>query len=131
MLGAYQADLRRKYDPARNDGVTDCQLAWSRDSVRWERWPEPFIPHGEPGSFDRASVYCEYPAIRGDPIYSVHQKKGPGGIPPGPFERPAPPRFTASRRYAAGRLAPKERGRIFLCQGTDKRPFNLSACSRS
>ncbi len=86
--------LRRKYDPARNDGVTDCQLAWSRDSVRWERWPEPFIPHGEPGSFDRASVYCEYPAIRGDPIYSVHEK-GPGRSPPRPFERPAPPRFTA------------------------------------
>ena len=72
MLGAYHADLRREYDPARNDGVTDCQLAWSRDSVRWERWPEPFIPRGEPGSFDWGGVYCEYPAIAGDRLYFVY-----------------------------------------------------------
>ncbi len=72
MLGAYHADLRREYDPARNDGVTDCQLAWSRDSVRWERWPEPFIPRGEPGSFDYGGVYCEYPAIRGDRLYFMY-----------------------------------------------------------
>ena len=72
MLGAYQADLRRRYDPARNDGVTDCQLAWSRDSVRWERWPEPFIPRGEPGSFDWGGVYCEYPVICGDRLYFLY-----------------------------------------------------------
>ena len=72
MLGAYHADLRREYDPARNDGVTDCQLAWSRDSVRWERWPAPFIPRGEPGAFDWGGVYCEYPAIAEDRLYFLY-----------------------------------------------------------
>ena len=68
MLGAYHTDLRRKYDPARNDGLTECQLAWSRDSVRWERWDAPFIARGEPGAFDWGGVYCGYPAIAGDTL---------------------------------------------------------------
>ena len=68
MLGAYHTDLRRKYDPARNDGLTECQLAWSRDSVRWERWDAPFIARGEHGAFDWGGVYCGYPAIAGDTL---------------------------------------------------------------
>jgi len=72
MLGAYYADLRRKFDPARNDGLTECQLAYSRDTVRWARWDEPFIPRGDPGAFDWGGVYCEYPVIRGDRIYFMY-----------------------------------------------------------
>ena len=72
MLGAYHTDLRRRYDPARNDGLTECQLAWSRDSVRWERWDSPFVERGEPGSFDWGGVYCGYPAIAGDTLYFMY-----------------------------------------------------------
>ena len=72
MLGAYYADLRRKFDPARNDGLTESHLAFSRDSVRWERWDAPFIPRGEAGAFDWGGVYCEYPAIGDDQLYFMY-----------------------------------------------------------
>jgi len=43
----------------------EVQLAVSRDGVNWTR-PErrPFIPNGEPGSFDDATVYCGVGLIR-------------------------------------------------------------------
>jgi len=72
MLGAYHADLRRKFDPARNDGVTECQLAYSRDTVRWERWTNPFLERGEPGAFDYGGVYCHFPAITDDKLYFMY-----------------------------------------------------------
>ena len=69
MLGAYHTDLRRKFDPARNGGLTECHLAYSRDTLRWERWPTAFVSRGEPGSFDWGGVYCAYPAVTDDAIY--------------------------------------------------------------
>ena len=72
ILGAYQTDLRRKYDPARNDGLTGCQLTYSRDTMRWERWTTPFLERGGPGSFDYGGVYCHYPSITEDGIYFLY-----------------------------------------------------------
>ena len=72
MLGAYYADLRRKFDPARNDGFTECQLAYSRDTMRWARWDEPFISRGDRGTFDWGGVYCGYPVVKADRIYFMY-----------------------------------------------------------
>jgi hypothetical protein len=72
VLGAYFADLRRPFNPARNDGLTEAQLAYSRDSVRWQRWAEPLIPRGKPGAFDWGGVYCGYPAIKGDRLFFLY-----------------------------------------------------------
>jgi hypothetical protein len=72
MLGAYHADLRRKFDPTRNNGVTECHLAYSRDTVRWERWTTPFLERGEPGSFDYGGVYCHFPAITDNKLYFMY-----------------------------------------------------------
>ncbi|MBN64778.1 MAG: hypothetical protein CME20_25750 [Gemmatimonadetes bacterium] len=72
MLGAYYADLRRKFDPARNDGLTECQLAYSRDTMRWARWDEPFIARGDRGAFDWGGVYCGYPVVSGAQIYFMY-----------------------------------------------------------
>ena len=72
MLGAYYTDLQRPFNPARNDGLTETQLAYSRDSVRWQRWAEPFIPWGKPGAFDCGGVYCRYPAIKENQLYFLY-----------------------------------------------------------
>ena len=52
----------------------DVQLAVSRDGVNWTR-PErrAFIPNGEPGSFDDATVYCGVGVIRkGDELWMYY-----------------------------------------------------------
>lgn len=52
----------------------DVQLAVSRDGVNWTR-PErrPFIPNGEPGAFDDATVYCGVGLIRkGDELWMYY-----------------------------------------------------------
>ena len=72
MLGAYYTDLQRPFNPTRSDGLTEVQLAYSRDSVRWQRCAEPFIARGEPGDFDWGGVYCAYPAIKGDQLYFLY-----------------------------------------------------------
>lgn len=85
LLGAYYTDLRRKFDPARNDGWTETQLGYSRDSVRWQRWAEPFIPRGRPGACDWGGAYCGYPAIKEDLIYFLYTaeptRHGIAGVP--------------------------------------------------
>ena len=75
VLGAYYTNLSHEFNPARNHGVTEAQLAFSRDSVRWQRWREPLIARGPKGSFDFGGVYCGFPAISEDGIcflYSGH-----------------------------------------------------------
>jgi len=39
--------------------VVDCELAWSPDTVRWERvcGGTPFIPRGKPGTYDCGCIY--------------------------------------------------------------------------
>ena len=72
MLGAYYTDLSRKFDPTRNDGFTETQLAFSRDSLRWQRWPEPFIPRGPADAFDWGGAYCGYPVFKDEAIYFLY-----------------------------------------------------------
>ena len=72
VLGAYYTDLSRKFEPARNDGFTETQLAYSRDSVRWQRWDETLIERGAVGAFDRGGAYTQYPAIKDGRIYIVY-----------------------------------------------------------
>ena len=72
ILGAYTTDLGLPFNPARNDGVTEAQLAYSRDSVRWQRWDEPFIARGEYGSCDWGGIYCRFPAIKDDCLYFIY-----------------------------------------------------------
>ena len=69
VLGAYYTNLSHEFNPARNHGVTEAQLAFSRDSVRWQRWREPLIPRGAKGTFDYGGVYCSFPAISEDCIH--------------------------------------------------------------
>jgi len=48
--------------------VVDCELAWSPDTVRWERVcpGTPLIPRGPPGSWDWGCIYAAaYPLRRG------------------------------------------------------------------
>ncbi len=72
VLGAYYTNLSHEFNPARNHGVTEAQLAYSRDSVRWQRWREPLIPRGAKGTFDYGGVYCSFPAISEDSIHFLY-----------------------------------------------------------
>ena len=42
------------------DDTVDCELAWSPDTVTWERVcpGQPLIPRGEPGAFDWGCIYA-------------------------------------------------------------------------
>ena len=53
------------YHPGRDRSV-DCELAWSPDSIHWERVMPgvPFIPRGEKGRYDSECIY----AMAGPPI---------------------------------------------------------------
>ena len=47
--------------------LVDCELAWSRDTVQWERVcpGTPLIPRGSDGSFDCGCVYgAAYPFLK-------------------------------------------------------------------
>jgi hypothetical protein len=46
------------YHPG-TDRTVDCELAWSPDSVQWQRvWPgQPLIPRGPSGSYDSKCIY--------------------------------------------------------------------------
>jgi hypothetical protein len=46
--------------------TVDCELAWSPDTVRWERVcpGTPIIPRGPQGSFDCGCIYAAKPIIR-------------------------------------------------------------------
>jgi hypothetical protein len=46
---------------ATGDRAVDCELAWSPDSVKWERVAPgtPFIPRGAKGSCDSACTYAQ------------------------------------------------------------------------
>lgn len=49
------------------DDIVDCELAWSPDTVHWERVRPgtPLIPRGSEGSFDSACIYgAAYPIFR-------------------------------------------------------------------
>jgi len=72
-LGVYYTDMNEPYHPARQEGLIEAQLAYSRDSVHWQRWDEPFIPRGEPGSFDWGLILCSYPAITADRLYFLYE----------------------------------------------------------
>jgi hypothetical protein len=51
--------------------TVDCELAWSPDTVAWERVcpGEPLIPRGPEGSYDSGCVYAAaYPVVRRDEI---------------------------------------------------------------
>jgi len=51
------------------DRAVDCELAWSPDSIHWQRVAPgvPFIPRGEKGSYDGACIYAPSgPAIAQD-----------------------------------------------------------------
>jgi hypothetical protein len=51
------------------DRAVDCELAWSPDSIRWQRVAPgvPFIPRGSKGSYDSACIYAPSgPAIAQD-----------------------------------------------------------------
>jgi len=69
LLSAYYTDPAEAYRPARNEGVIDTLLAYSRDSVRWSRWDGTFIGLGSAGTFDAGMVLAQYPVIRGDRLY--------------------------------------------------------------
>ncbi|OHB76516.1 MAG: hypothetical protein A2W31_13560, partial [Planctomycetes bacterium RBG_16_64_10] len=50
------------------EDVVDCELAWSPDTVRWERIcpGTPLIPRGRQGSWDNGCIYsAAYPILRG------------------------------------------------------------------
>ncbi len=53
------------YHPGKGRGV-DCELAWSADSVQWQRVMPgvPFIPRGAKGAYDSECIY----AMAGPPI---------------------------------------------------------------
>lgn len=53
------------YHPGRDRSV-DCELAWSPDSLHWERLApgRPFIPRGEKGAYDSECIY----AMAGPPV---------------------------------------------------------------
>lgn len=53
------------YHPGSGRGV-DCELAWSADSVKWERLlpGTPFIPRGAKGTYDSECIY----AMAGPPV---------------------------------------------------------------
>ena len=72
VLGVYYTNLSHVFNPARNHGVTEAQLAFSRDTVRWQRWREPLIPRGERGAFDYGGVYCGYPVVSEDRIHFLY-----------------------------------------------------------
>jgi len=49
------------------EDLVDCELAWSRDTIRWERVcpGRPLIPRGPRGSFDWGCIYgAAYPVVR-------------------------------------------------------------------
>ena len=50
------------------------QLAFSRDAVAWDRTAgrEPFIPAGEPGSWDEMNVFVANPVQAGDTVYILY-----------------------------------------------------------
>ena len=53
------------------DDVVDCELAWSADTVHWERVcpGTPLIPRGEKGSFDSGCIYgAAYPILRNNEL---------------------------------------------------------------
>ena len=72
MLGCYYTDLTDPFVPTRSNGLPETQLAYSRDSVRWERWAEPFIPRGNPGEYDWGGTYSRYPVIKDDQLYFLY-----------------------------------------------------------
>ena len=54
---------------AKTDRTVDCELAWSNDSVRWQRVcpGRPLIPRGDEGSYDSKCIYAPAgPAIAQD-----------------------------------------------------------------
>lgn len=52
------------------DKTVDCELAWSPDTVHWERVApgKPLIPLGAPGSYDAGCIYAQAgpPLVQGD-----------------------------------------------------------------
>ena len=63
----------------RMGGVTDVQLATSRDGIQWQRAGErkPFIPRGGPGTIDQNSVStAKEPVLVGDELWFYYK----GGI---------------------------------------------------
>jgi hypothetical protein len=51
--------------------TVDCELAWSSDTVRWERVcpGTPLIPRGSKGSFDSHCIFAAaYPILRGNEL---------------------------------------------------------------
>ena len=55
----------------RADQTVDCELAWSRDTRKWERVcpGQPLIPRGPTGAYDYGCIFAAgYPIVCGDDI---------------------------------------------------------------
>jgi len=54
---------------ARVDGHVDTQLAFSRDTVSWTRYRQPFLQRGIPGSWDGGMLYGDAPILHNDRLW--------------------------------------------------------------
>jgi hypothetical protein len=60
--------------------AVDCELAWSPDSIQWERVApgRPFLANGAPGSYDSGCIYAQAgPAVVQDGKLSIYYGGSP------------------------------------------------------